>query len=167
MHSAKATIRFAKGNSICASLKSVEDLLCVHVCVSLVGEGSIGYIRSGCNGNFVGSDCVYKGLAILENLWNREFRRARGDPIDHLSFVLIAVMAENLNVGNMICATFATGYNVIIFQIERATAPTAAFIVLHLDGLPEVLLSLRDLGHLGDSLVGERSIGGDLGARQA
>jgi hypothetical protein len=102
---------------------------------------------------------VYKGPAILENLWDREFRRAWGDPIDHLSFVLIAVMTQNLNVGNMICATFATGYNVIVFQIERATAPTTAFVVLHLDGLPEIFLSLRDLRHGGDSLVGERSIG--------
>ena len=107
----------------------------------------------------MGSYCVYKGLAILENLWNREFGRAWGDPIDHLSLVLIAVMAQNLNVGRVIRSAFAARHDVIVFEIERAAAATAAFVIVGEDGLPEVELSFRRFRHVGDSLVGEGSIG--------
>ena len=65
----------------------------------------------------------------------------------YLAFVLVAVMAQNLNVRYMIGTALATGHNVIIFQIERATASTAAVIVFDHCGLPEVFLGLGDLRH--------------------
>ena len=56
--------------------------------------------------------------------------------------------AKDLNVGNMIGATFAARNNVIIFQIERATASSAACVVFYHCGHVKKLLGLSDLGHV-------------------
>ena len=81
--------------------------------------------------------------------------------------MLIAMVAENLNVGRVIRAARAARNNMIILKVERATASATAIIVFDEYGLPEVELGFRGLWHVGVSSVGERSIGACLRCRQA
>lgn len=115
----------------------------------LVGEVSIYDEESGCNGIFPCSDSVHKFFAILENLRNRHFRRAgRYLGEGYLAFVLIAMVAQDLNIGHVVRSSHATRNDVVIFQIERAAASATAIIVCFHRRLPEVGLGLCDLGHV-------------------